>query len=121
MFILHLASLATGNTREDANFWQFLLHHPFSDLGILVTFYGILVGNMGMWKMMDAANSDAPTQREMFSTGAETDPISPPAKRSAAISKYREMHPDGPFYKMLRKGQILSVVGALVMLIGGFI
>ena len=79
-----------------------------------------MLGNMGSWKMIDAAEADEPVQREMFSTGEETDPVSPQEKRSAAIAKYQEAQPDGPFYRMLRSGQILTVVGCFIMLIGMF-
>ena len=119
---MHPLSLATINTRDEgSNFWQFLLHHPVSDLGIVAMFTGIIIGNMGIWKMMDAAAASTPRNAEMFSTGAETNPISPQQKRSAAVAKYRENHPNGPFYKMLRGGQVLTVIGALFMLVGAFI
>ena len=106
---------------QDSGFGQFLLHHPVSDLGVLVMFGAIILGNMGMWKMMDAADSSASPEREMFSTGTETDPVSPNRKRAAAVRKYREEQPNGPFYKMLRVGQGLTVFGAFIMLVGAFI
>ncbi len=81
----------------------------------------IILGNMGMWKMMDATEASAPREREMFPSGIETDPVSPTTKRAEAIRKYRKEQPKGPFDKMLRFGQGLTILGAVIMLVGAFI
>jgi hypothetical protein len=114
--MLCFLSLAAGNDQTES-FWKFLLH-PVVVAGMVAMFGGIVVGNMGIWRMMDAAEEDIRVKHEMFSTGDATSPRSPSATRAAAVKKYRETQPDGPFYKMLRIGQILTVVGVFVMLIG---
>jgi hypothetical protein len=117
MAILYLNSLGTGAPRTES-FWQFLLHHPAVDAGLLVMFGGILIGNMGIGRMTDAAEASAPAERGMFSTEAEAE--GGRKFRARAVAKYRETQPDGPFYKMLKRGQILTVVGFLIMLIAAF-
>jgi hypothetical protein len=72
------------------------------------------MGNAAVWKMMDAyENSQRERNRneEMFMTGEVANPSN---VRVEAGNWYRQAYPDGPFLKMLRFGQVLTVSGFLV-------
>jgi hypothetical protein len=84
---------------------------PSAVIGGLVSMSGIVMGNAAIWKMMDAYDGSISERREMFSTGEE---VNPGNKRVEAGKWYRETHPDGPLYKKLRIGQVLSVAGPFV-------
>jgi hypothetical protein len=84
---------------------------PSAIIGGLVSMSGIVVGNAGIWKMMNAYDDNISETKEMFSTG---EVVSPSSRRVEAGKWYREKHPRGPFSKMLRTGQILTVAGVLV-------
>jgi hypothetical protein len=87
---------------------------PSAIIGGLISMSGIVMGNAGIWKMMDAYDNSISERREMFSAGAA---VNPGNKRVEAGKWYRETHSDGPFYKMLRIGQVLTVTGFLVMFV----
>jgi hypothetical protein len=113
MAIAHLVSLATGEPQQES-FLQVVLHHPVFDVGFLVFISGTVVGNIGISKMIDAVEEDVSVEHEMFSTGEMTAPRG--GRREAAIAKYQETQPDGPFYRILQRGWVLNAVGLLIMI-----
>jgi predicted lysophospholipase L1 biosynthesis ABC-type transport system permease subunit len=84
-------------------------------IGGLISFTGIIMGNMAIWKMMNACEislSGRSETGEMFLTGEAAYPDN---KRVEAGKWYRKTYPGGPLLKMLRYGQGLTVTGFLVM------
>ena len=102
--------------------WQRAIHHPVSLLGFLILASGSVVSNIAIAKMVNIANeSDTPSDREMFSTGEETETRNVGARRAVAIKKYREIRPQGQLYGMLQFGYVLSGIGFLIMIFGVFL
>jgi hypothetical protein len=88
---------------------------PSATIGGLITFTGIIMGNMAISRIIDAYENSLSGRREtgeMFLTGEVANPGN---KRVEAGKWYRKTYPGGPLLKMLRYGQGLTVTGFLVM------
>jgi predicted lysophospholipase L1 biosynthesis ABC-type transport system permease subunit len=88
---------------------------PSATIGGLITFTGIIMGNMAISRIIDAYENSLSGRREtgeMFLTGEVANPSN---KRVEAGKWYRKTYPGGPLLKMLRYGQGLTVTGFLVM------
>jgi hypothetical protein len=84
---------------------------PAALIGGSISMTGILMGNMAIWKMMDAYGDSFSETKEMFSTIQSAQPVN---TRFEAGKWYRATQPNGLFIKRLRIGQVLTVVGIVV-------
>ena len=65
--------------------------------------------------MTDAIDRNTDEAHQMFSTGDSTNPRT----RQEKVTIYRRIYKDGPFYKMLKRGQQMTILGFVVVLLGG--
>jgi hypothetical protein len=102
--------------------WQRAIHHPVSLFGFVIMLSGTVIGNIAIAKIKNfVSDNEEPKEQEMFSTGQETETVNVGARRSAAIQKYRDLQPDGSYYKMIQLGWVLNGIGFLIMIFGIFI
>jgi hypothetical protein len=89
--------------------------------GAIAAFTGIILGQLAIGGIVDAAKAKMAEEQQMFSSMNVIDPPSPGAQRTEAFRKYKNTQPRGPLIKRLRIGQLLVVGGFLVAIVGMFI
>jgi heme A synthase len=89
--------------------------------GTVAAFTGIILGQLAIGGIVDAAKAKMANEQQMFSSINAIDPPSPSAQRTEAFRKYKDTQPHGPLIKRLRVGQLLTVAGCLIMVFGFFI
>jgi hypothetical protein len=87
---------------------------PASIIGGLVMFSGIVVGNRGIWKMMDLYEDNARSNTNTFLGDGE---VTSGNQRALAAKKYKEANPNGPLLRTVRLGQGLTLAGFLLILL----
>jgi hypothetical protein len=94
---------------------------PIIAIGVAASFTGIIVGNVAANQIWDEMDEKAKSEGGMFSALRESDPGGFGGPRARAIDEYKASNPDGKRLHKLRSGQILTIAGVLVMVVGFFI
>lgn len=90
-------------------------------IGVVTAGYGIVSGNVVANRMWDEMKEKEKADLGMFADAQIMGPVSLQGPRSDAVSEYRRLHPNDSKVKKLRSGQILTLVGCVVMVLGFFI
>jgi hypothetical protein len=88
---------------------------PSATIGGLVSATGIVMGNAAIWKMMNAYKDSLSERSETGEMFLTVETVTSVNQRAEATKWYRKTYPNGPFLRMLRRGQVLTVMGFLVV------
>jgi len=92
---------------------------PIIVIGAAAAFWGIISGNLAANQIWDEVEQKRRSEHGMFSDGEEINPVGD--RRARAISEYKASNPDGEKLHKLRRGQVVTVAGMLIVLVGFFI